>query len=55
MENQKSLGKKEIIECLQEWRDKGWMCGGAGSDVNVTKWFWLAMNEILFVAYVDIL
>lgn len=21
MENQKSLGKKEIIECLQEWRE----------------------------------
>lgn len=45
----------EEREILSKWRDKGWMCGGDGSDVNVTKWFWLAMNEILFVAYVDIL
>ena len=34
----------EEREILSKWRD-----------VNVTKWFWLAMNEILFVAYVDIL
>lgn len=46
---------QEEREILSKWRDKGWMCGGAGSYVNVTKWFWLAMNEILFVAYVDIL
>lgn len=46
---------QEEREILSKWREKGWMCGGAGSDVNVTKWFWLAMNEILFVAYVDIL
>ena len=46
---------QEEREILIKWRDKGWMCGGAGSHVNVTKWFWLAMNEILFVAYVDIL
>lgn len=50
-----SLFSRKVREILSKWRDKGWMCGGAGSYVNVTKWFWLAMNEILFVAYVDIL
>lgn len=36
---------------LQEWRDRGWIEGGV-SGLAVTREFWDAMHEILWVAYV---
>lgn len=39
---------------LSEWRNNGWIEGGAGSDLYCTHEFWKAMNDILFVSYVNV-
>ena len=36
---------------LSDWRARGWIGGGAAG-LTVTKEFWDAMNEILWLAYV---
>jgi len=36
---------------LSDWRKLGWLRGGVGSEVSVTKEFWDAMNEILWLGY----
>ena len=36
---------------LQKWRERGWIDGGA-SGLQITKAFWDAMNEILWLSYV---
>lgn len=37
---------------LSDWRKKGWLSGGAGSDIEVTKEFYRAMNEVIWAGYV---
>lgn len=43
---------QEEREVMTEWRKAGWMAGGA-VDLEVSKEFWGAMHEILWVGYVD--
>ena len=43
----------EEREILSRWRKKGYIEGGA-SGLSITKQFWDAINEILFLGYVDI-
>ena len=38
---------------LSKWRESGHIKGGAGG-LGITKEFWTIINEILFLAYVDI-
>lgn len=38
-------------EIIRQWREKGYFDGGAGSDVVVTKTFWDAIHEILWLGY----
>lgn len=38
---------------LSVWREKGWIEGGAGG-LAVSKQFWDAMSEILWLSYVDV-
>lgn len=42
----------EEREILSEWRKRGWIDGGA-SGLSITKEFWDAMNEILWMGYVN--
>jgi len=42
---------KEEREILSKWRDKKWIEGGA-SGLTITKTFWDAINEILWLGYV---
>lgn len=42
----------EERKILSRWREKGWISGGA-SGLEITKHFWDAMNQILWLAYVD--
>jgi hypothetical protein len=44
---------EEERQILSEWRKKGFIEGGA-SGLSITKQFWDAINEILFLGYVDI-
>jgi len=37
---------------LSDWRKRGWIDGGA-SGLGMTKEFWDAMNEILWMGYVN--
>ena len=39
-------------EILSSWRKKGWLVGGAGGDLEVSKEFWDAMHELLWISYV---
>lgn len=55
--NAQRLDPSRIKPCEREvlslWRERGWLVsGGAGGDLVVTKEFWDAMNEILWVSYV---
>lgn len=43
---------QEEREILSSWREAGWLEGGA-SGVAVTKQFWDALNELLWLSYVD--
>lgn len=36
---------------LSDWRASGWISGGA-SNFEVSKEFWLAMNELVWLGYV---
>ena len=38
---------------LADWRKKGWIDGGKGEvDLKVSRFFWDAMSEILYLSYV---
>lgn len=43
----------EERKILSDWRKKEWIDGGA-SGLAITKDFWGKMNQILFLAYVDL-
>lgn len=43
---------EEEREILAKWRKRGWIDGGAGG-MTVSKEFWDAMSEILWLSYVD--
>lgn len=45
---------QEEREILSKWRKKGYIEGGA-SGLSITKDFWDAMCEILFLGYVDLI
>ena len=47
---QSHMNEKEKI-ILSEWRKKGFITGGA-SGLGVTKKFWDAMNELIWLGYV---
>lgn len=36
---------------LSSWRGRGWVSGGAGG-LSISKHFWSAINEILWLGYV---
>lgn len=38
-------------EVLSQWRTRGWITGGA-SDLSITKEFWDALNELMWLGYV---
>jgi hypothetical protein len=38
---------------LAMFRERGWLEGGASRKLKVTKEFWDAMNEILWLTYVN--
>lgn len=40
-------------ELLEQWRTRGWIQGGERGSLSCTKEFWDAMNEILWLGYVD--
>lgn len=42
---------QEEREILSAWRAKGWIEGGAAG-MSITREFWDAMNEILWLSYV---
>ena len=44
---------QEEREILADWREKGWIEGGA-LGMEISKDFWDAINEILWLGYVDI-
>lgn len=44
---------QEEREVLSNWREKGYIEGGV-SGLSVTKEFWDAMCEIIFLGYVDL-
>jgi len=46
------VNSKEL-ETLVKWKDRGFIAGRY-SRLRITKDFWDAMNEILFLAYVDV-
>lgn len=37
---------------LQQWRERGWIEGGAGG-LSVTKEFWDGLHEVLWHGYVE--
>ena len=39
-------------DILSRWREKGWIEGGAAG-MGITKEFWDAINEILWMGYVN--
>jgi len=54
MNNQKiepSKINQEEREILSQWRKEGYISGGA-SGLMITKFFWDAINQILFQSYV---
>jgi hypothetical protein len=54
MVNERRLEPRHVNEeertVLAKWRKAGWIEGGAGG-LCMTKEFWTAMHEILWVAY----
>ena len=42
---------KEERAILTIWREKGYLTGGA-SNLKITKEFWDAMNQVLWVGYI---
>lgn len=42
---------QEERDILSVWREKGWMKGGA-SGLSISKEFWDAIHEILWISYV---
>lgn len=44
---------QEEREILAKWREAGHIHGGA-SGLAITKEFWLIINELLFLGYVDL-
>lgn len=56
MINEQKLDLNKINEedrsILSKWRKKEFITGGA-SHMTVTKKFWDAMNEIIYLSYVD--
>lgn len=44
---------REERRVLSQWREKGYIEGGAAG-IQITKEFWDAVHEILFLGYVDI-
>ena len=36
---------------LSDWRERGWISGGA-SDFEITEEFWRAMNDLIWLGYV---
>lgn len=55
MMNEQRIDPRKINEkerdILSGWRARGWIEGGA-SELSVTKEFWDAMSEILWLGYV---
>lgn len=55
MMNEQRLQPRHISpedrEILQRWREAGWIEGGA-SGLAITKEFWDAINQILWLGYV---
>lgn len=41
----------EELQILGDWRERGWIEGGA-PDMAISKDFWTAIHEILWLAYV---
>lgn len=39
-------------QVLSDWRKRGWLEGGAGSDLAITYEFWTIINLCLWHAYV---
>lgn len=44
---------REEREILSMWRNAGYLIGGAGDSMLITKEFWQFMCDILLEAYVD--
>lgn len=40
-------------EILGRWQVKGWICGPHHIDMGMSKEFWLAINELIWMAYVE--
>lgn len=44
---------QEEREILSSWRKNGYLYGGAGERMEVTREFWNILCEIIWLAYVD--
>ena len=42
---------QEEIDIIEKWKKKGWIMEGENEKISVTKEFWDAMSEILWIAY----
>jgi hypothetical protein len=42
---------QEEREILSDWRKREWVYGGAGSDFGMSKEFWDALCEIMWLGY----
>jgi len=56
MMNEQMLDLRKINnvdrKIFSSWRENGWVTGGA-SEMTITKKFWDALNELMWISYVD--
>lgn len=45
---------QEEREILSSWRKNGYLYGGAGERIKITREFWNILCEIIWLAYVDL-
>ncbi len=43
----------EEIDILKKWQVNGWLSGHLSTQMGMSKEFWLAANELLWLAYVE--
>lgn len=55
--NEAPLDRRKIndeeIQIIENWSERGWVSGVIGEKQAVTESFWKAMNEIIWVGYVN--